>query len=171
MANNFFKIQKKIDNFNKISKSLKWLKKNSVYVGIPEDKSKRKNEEKNSEITNAELLFIHTNGSPVNNIPPRPVIEPAIQDDKDRLTSMLKKAAKLVIDGKEDEALKQLKMVGMRGQNVSKNWFTSEKNNWPSNSPSVKREKEKKGSTNPRPLIDTGELRNSITYIIKSEKR
>lgn len=171
MANNFFKIQKKIDNFNKISKSLKWLKKNSVYVGIPEDKSKRKNEEKNSEITNAELLFIHTNGSPVNNIPPRPVIEPAIQDDKDRLTSMLKKAAKLVIDGKEDEALKQLKMVGMRGQNVSKNWFTSEKNNWPPNSPSVKREKEKKGSTNPRPLIDTGELRNSITYLIKSEKR
>ena len=42
-------------------------------------------------------------------------------------------------------------------------------NNWPPNSPSVIAEKRRKGSTNPRPLIDTGELRKSITYFVKTK--
>jgi hypothetical protein len=33
------------------------------------------------DVTNAELLFIHTKGSPLKHIPARPVIEPAIEND------------------------------------------------------------------------------------------
>ena len=71
---------------------LDFMKENEVYVGIQQKESKREDEQ----ITNAELLFIHTNGSPINNIPPRPVIEPAIKHDSERLSGMMKKAAQLV---------------------------------------------------------------------------
>ena len=144
---------------------LDFMKENEVYVGIQQKESKREDEQ----ITNAELLFIHTNGSPINNIPPRPVIEPAIKHDSERLSAMMKKAAQLVLAGKIDDAIIQLKRTGMRGQNVSRNWFVNPENNWPPNSPSVTDEKRKKGSTNPRPLIDTGELRKSITYFVKTK--
>ena len=144
---------------------LDFIKNNEVYVGIQQKETKREDEP----ITNAELLFIHTNGSPVNNIPPRPVIEPAIKDDSERLSTMMKKAAQLVLEGNVAGAIRQLKLTGMRGQVVSRQWFYNPKNNWPLNSPAVQEQKKKKGSTDPRPLIDTDELHKSITYFVKTK--
>ena len=145
---------------------LDFMKENEVYVGIQQKESKREDEQ----ITNAELLFIHTNGSPVNNIPPRPVIEPAIRSDRKRLSSMMKQAAKYALDGMKSEALRQLELVGTRGRDVSKRWFVNPDNNWPPNSEAVQERKRRKGSTNPRPLIDTGELRNSISYFVRTKE-
>lgn len=150
------------DGFKQMMEGLDWIEKSGVYIGIPEDESSREDED----ITNAELLFIHTNGSPINNVPARPVIEPALREDSERLSSMLGKAFVYALQGKFEFASEQLKKTGMRGQNVTRAWFTNPKNNWPPNAPSVVRAKLKKGSTNPRPLIDTGELRRSITYVI-----
>lgn len=156
-----------IDNYNALYKMLKDIKENEVYVGIADDTTER--EADKDGVTNAELLFIHTNGSPVNHIPPRPVIEPAIKKDSERLTKMMKQAAQYFFEGKRDQAIQQLQLVGMRGQNVSRKWFVDPENNWPPNSPAVQRAKRKKGATNPRPLIDTGELRKSITYFVKTK--
>ncbi len=131
-------------NFQRMMNTLNKMMENEVYVGIADDTTEREADE--TGITNAELLFIHTNGSPINNIPPRPVIEPAIYNDKDRLSDMMKKAAQLFMEGRDEEAIKQLQRVGMRGQNVSRKWFVDEKNGWPPNSPSVREAKIKKGS-------------------------
>lgn len=155
-------------NYNKLKKTLKFMKENEVYVGIPDDTTVRE-EDRTGEVTNAELLFIHTNGSPINNIPPRPVIEPAIRNDKERLSGMMKKAAQLAFTGRFDEAVNQLRKVGMRGQNVSRAWFVNPENGWPPNSPSVQAAKRAKGADDPKPLIDTGELRKSITYFVKTK--
>lgn len=149
-------------------RSLSFLRKNAVYVGIPEEAPRDPN---TSDITNADLLFIHTNGSPINNIPARPVIEPAIAKDKERLSKMLAKAAKLAMDYKTTEAIDQLRKVGIRGQNVSRAWFVDPDNGWPPNSLRVQAAKRAKGSTDPKPLIDTGELRKSITYFVKIKGR
>lgn len=149
--------------------SLEFIKDNEVYVGIPDETTDRENEE-NNEVTNADLLFIHTNGSPKMNIPPRPVIEPAIKKDKERLSSMMAKAASFVFNKNYSEAYKQLSKVGMRGQNVSRKFFVDQDNGWPPNSPAVKRRKMRKGAEHPRPLIDTGELRKSITYFVKTKE-
>ena len=150
------------DGFKQMMNGLDWIENSGVYVGVPEDESSREDED----ITNAELLFIHTNGSPINNVPARPVIEPALEDDMERLTSMLKDFANEAIEGNFEEAQKQLERTGMRAQNVCRNWFTNADNNWPENAPSVRERKIKKGSTEPRPLIDTGELRKSIIYVV-----
>lgn len=150
------------DGFKQMMEGLDWIEKSGVYIGIPEDESSREDED----ITNAELLFIHTNGSLINNVPARPVIEPALREDSERLSSMLGKAFVYALQGKFEFAFEQLEKTGMRGQKVARAWFTNPKNNWPPNAPSVVRAKLKKGSTNPRPLIDTGELKRSITYVI-----
>lgn len=150
------------DGFKQMMNGLDWIENSGVYVGVPEDESSREDED----ITNAELLFIHTNGSLINNVPARPVIEPALREDSERLSSMLGKAFVYALQGKFEFASEQLKKTGMRGQKVARAWFTNPKNNWPPNAPSVVRAKLKKGSTNPRPLIDTGELVRSITYVI-----
>lgn len=152
------------DNYKKVMKGLDFLEKSGVYVGIPESETSRPDDKT---VTNAELLFIHTNGSPVNNVPARPVIEPALEKDSDRLSKMMEKVVLSALENDFEKAEKNLKLTGMRGQNVSRAWFTDPENKWPPNSPSVERAKRKKGSTNPRPLIDTGELRKSITYVVE----
>lgn len=162
---NGWEVTASLDKFARNAKAIDFMRNNEVYIGIQQDETTRKGEP----VTNAELLFIHTNGSPARNIPARPVIEPAIEDDGDRLSQMMKKAAQHVFAGEEEQALAQLKKTGMRGQNVSRAWFTNDKNGWPPNAPSVAEEKRKKGATDPRPLIDTGELRKSITYFVKTK--
>jgi hypothetical protein len=161
------------------------IKKLEVYVGIPENKSSRKGEE----ITNAELCYIHTNGSPINHIPARPIIEPAIEaeDNKEAITEELKEAAKAVLEGKVDSAMSHLNLAGMLGQNAARGWFTDSRNNWAENSETTARNKLSKlqgkelknlqklldagasitDKSVSKPLIDTGELRKSIIYVVK----
>lgn len=155
--------------YKELKKALEFLKQNEVYVGVSEETSERPSNIDG--ITNAQLLFIHTNGSPVNNVPARPVVEPAIEKDNERLIGMLKKVALLAMSGDFEAAIEQLRLTGMRGQNVVRAYFTDEGNGWPPNAPSVAAAKIARGSTNPRPLIDTGELRKSITYFINSKGR
>lgn len=150
---------------------LKFLKENAVYVGIPDGHSNRRPDEEHNDfgITNADLLFIHTKGSPVNHIPARPVIEPALEDDKERIVKMLEEISKDAMEGNTPGALRRLKMLGLRAQNVCRGWFTNPKNNWAPNSPLVVLRKKRKGVTDPKPLIDTGELRKSITYFVDTK--
>lgn len=160
-------VEVKVNNFGKLINALTFLRDNSVYVGTQQKKSTREGDE----ITNAELLFIHTFGSPLRGIPARPSIEPAIEDDEERLTRMFKKSAQAILGGNPQQALDQLKLIGMRGQNISRGWFVNPKNGWPPNSPSTIRAKmakfKGKGVYEPRPLIDTGQLRKSITYFVE----
>lgn len=149
------------DKTDAISKSIKEFMKYDTLVGIPAEGASRQGEP----INNAELLYIHTNGSPVRNIPPRPVIEPAIEDAGEQISADMGKAATMAIDGNVESAKGQLARAGMRGQNVSRAWFTNSKNGWAPNSAETIR---RKGSS--RPLIDHGELRKSITYVVRKGK-
>lgn len=155
--------------------AIDFLKDLSLYVGVadgvPTDAGEDSNERPDADptgepVTNADLLFIHTKGSKIRNIPPRPVIEPAIENDRERLNQMLTKAIDLAFAGNFDDALQQLKLTGMRAQNVCRDWFYNPANKWPPNSLATQLRKRKKGSTDPRPLIDTNELNKSITYFV-----
>ena len=63
-----------------LKSALAFLKSSRVLIGIPQAASSRR-----GEITNAELAFIHTHGSPINRIPARPFLEPAIEETKEQL--------------------------------------------------------------------------------------
>ncbi len=143
-----------------VQKSIKELKKIDVLVGIPQEEAGREQ----NDITNAELLYIHTNGSPANNIPPRPIVEPAIQDSKEEIGTLLKEAILKALEGDTDGAMAGMERAGTQGENAVKGWFTNPKNNWAENAESTKK---RKGSS--KPLIDTGQLRKSITHVVKKK--
>lgn len=150
------------------------------------------NKEGGSSITNAELLYVHTHGvrqkpmreemnpqvesgampyskayqlyllrhgSPLWQSPPRPVIEPAIENKKDVIAKQLRKVMAVALDGQDPK--QELEKAGMLGQNIVRSWFTDPANGWAPNSPLTAR---RKGSD--KPLIDTGELRKAITYVV-----
>lgn len=172
--------------------SLAQLSRMQVYVGIPEAKSARNA----AGITNAQLVFLHTHGvrditmrtrmgamminrkidykaalklyihskgSPLWQIPPRPLVEPAIEakGNIEPIQDALKEAATAALKGKPEEAKRAMRMAGMLAQNAVRAWFTDPRNNWAPNAPStIKR----KGSN--RPLIDLGEMRKAVTYVL-----
>lgn len=146
---------------DKIKKDLLTLMKTDVLVGIPEDKSLR---EETTKANNAQLLYIHTNGSDLQGIPKRPVIEPAIKASEDKINKILGEAAKLSLEGNISQAKLKLKEAGLLGANASRAWFTDPRNNWPPNSlTTIKR----KGSS--KPLIDTGQMRKAITFVVREK--
>lgn len=142
----------------KVEAAIKELKSHEVLVGVPQEKSSRQG----GKATNAELLFIHTNGSPVKGIPARPVLQPAIEDDKERVGEMLGKAVDKAVSGKIEQIVPALNQAGEHGARVCKAWFVNEKNGWEPNNPQTLKHKK---ST--KPLIDIGEMRKSITYVVK----
>lgn len=143
--------------YEKVMAALKILDRHEVMIGVPDDAESRKD----GPISNAELLFIHTNGSPVNGIPPRPVLEPAMKQHKDSVSACLKKGIDAALKGNAAGVMPALEAAGLHGQNISRKYFT-EVNGWPANAPQTV---ERKGSA--RPLIDTDEMRKSITYVVR----
>lgn len=150
------------DRTEQLLMGLSSLSKVDVLVGIPEENSSREGER----ITNAELAFIHTNGSPIQGIPARPIIEPAISDseNKEQIMVEIERAAEAGMDGNIEALSRYLNQAGMVAAEAVKMWFTNPKNGWVPDSPlTIKR----KGSD--KPLINIGELRKSMSYVIREK--
>lgn len=139
------------------------------------------------DVTNAELLFIHTNGSPVKRIPARPVLQPAVQADGNRqaIANEISASIKANLEGDYEKAEKKMLRAAIAGQNAARKWFTDPRNGWPQNAPSTVRRKSGLATMGPvplygmsqhlddknTPLIDTGALRASIVGVVRSEDR
>lgn len=78
-----------------LSERLKAVGRKRILVGVPEDPTIKGNE-----ITNAEKLYRNTVGSPMQNVPPRPVLQPAIEDKLETISKAVKDAALKGIEGR-----------------------------------------------------------------------
>lgn len=110
----------------------------------------------------AHSLYIQSHGSPLWHIPPRPVLEPAIEDRKTSIAKQFQKAAVASIDGNRVAMEAALEKAGQLGQDAAVTWFDNPKNGWPPNSP---RTIAQKGSTSP--LVDTAEMKKSISFVVR----
>lgn len=178
--------------FAGLVKRLQGLQKRQIQVGIPQQTSSRKSEG----INNAELLYIHTHGirrkamrkemqegmdrglkyseafslyiqshgSPLWHSPPRPVLEPAIKANKEKIALQFSKIVKAAADGNADAMERAITSTGMTAQNACRAWFKDPRNGWPRNDPQTVK---LKGSD--KPLVDSGELRDSIVYVVREE--
>ena len=119
-----------------------------------------------NDVTNAELLFIFSKGSPLRKQPARPVLEPAVALDGNRqpIERELAASVKASLAGDHELAVKKMKRAALSGQNAVRGWFTDSRNNWESNALSTIRAK---GSD--RPGIDTGAMRASIIGLTREE--
>lgn len=149
-------IKVKKDNTKELLKRLESMKNFDLLVGVPQEEAERED----NEITNAQLMFIHSEGSPVHNIPPRPVIDITLKEEKGKINEKFKKALNIVLGGGSPRV--ELEKLGIYVVNKIKAKFGSE-DLAPLKPATIKA----KGSD--RPLIDTGQLRNSITYIVRKK--
>ena len=191
MINGSVSVSSSGNGLSGIMESLKNLSKIDVLVGILEEESSREG----GKVTNAELAFIHSNGSPLNNIPARPFIEPAIEDPEnaEMIAVELRKAVESALAGKLDAMSKALVKAGKQGQNAARDWFTNPKNGWAPNSPYtvLQKIKKKRDSTSraivryvaeggslsnitglegmTQVLIDTDQLRKAVTFVVREK--
>jgi hypothetical protein len=147
------------DNLTKVLKQISNLAKQSVLVGIPDDSPERHD----GEISNAQLAYVQNYGSPAAGIPARPFMEPGIEDAKERISAQLKKGSRALMDGDLHTANQAMNAAGLIAVNSIKNKIT-DGDFEPLKPATVKR----KGSD--KPLVDTGSMRNAITYLIVSDQ-
>jgi len=104
--------------------ALKELENTQVLVGIPEDDTQRQE----GQISNAALLYIHSNGSPKQGIPARPVIEPALEQNKERIGTVIGTATKAAMAGDTAGMRQKLGEAGLAGQSAAKQYFNNPSN-------------------------------------------
>ena len=112
-------------------------------------------------VTNAELMFIHENGSPLQHIPARPVLRMTIDyTNKNLLDKAINKSLAAYMESNFNiEAFElELKKLCMRMESYARKIIYSNDGRLAPNAPSTIA---KKGDNHP--LFDTGQLARSIT--------
>lgn len=170
----------------KITERLDRLSKMHLLVGIPADHESRSGEP----INNAALGYIHEMGNPKQGIPARPFLRPGLRKAKGKMCPHLAQSLRNALLGGDPR--EGLERAGMIAASSVKNMFTD--NKWPEvsdaailsrvrrrESPASRKrrlgdkkrfrgELAGKAKEYPRPvkpLVDTGQLRNSITYVVE----
>lgn len=112
-------------------------------------------------VSNAELMFIHENGSPLQNIPSRPVLHMTVDyANENLLNRTIQKAIAAFIQSNFDKKAfeAELNKMATRVEKYARQLIYSNDGRLAPNSPStIKR----KGDNHP--LFDTGQLARSIT--------
>ena len=145
-----------------------------VLVGIPEDKNARDD----SPIGNAAIGYINEFGSPAQGIPPRPFLMPGIKKVQKQAANLLGVGAAQALTAMNPAPLTVAQnKVGLLGQNSVRAAITEGEGFAPLAPATIRarlnRTQTPKSMTvkgKPRtmkPLIDTGSLRTSITYVIR----
>lgn len=138
-------------------------------VGVPAEEALRKPEPgEPSNVNNAMLAYIHENGLIEMGIPARPFLRPTITALKGQIVEAFKRLALNALRGNPDAVQKGLHALGLFVSTAVKL-----KINTGPFKPLAERTlamRRARGRLGTKPLIDTGQLRNSISYVVKKIK-
>jgi hypothetical protein len=159
-----------VDNTKQLAAALKALSTNKVLVGIPQEANPRAGEP----IGNVSLAYIHELGSPARNIPARPFLVPGIKNSKDQWVRKLEQAARDAMAGEPALMKRHLGEAGQIAVNAVTRTIAA--GIPPPLAPATvaARRQRTPGSRYRRkattaadtiPLIDTGALLRSITWV------
>lgn len=163
-----------------LNAALKKLQKSAIYVGIAEGSKRDKRDDPNvtKSPDNHLLGFVHENGSPANNIPPRPFLVPGIEHSSQVIVAGMKRAIKQALNGNEKDSAESLEQTAIRAASAVKNYMQTASfeplkpetiaNRNRSRQTIGKRKNEKLGIAI-KPLINTGQLRNAIDGVVVEE--
>ena len=184
----------RLDKFKDFVDGINALTQRDVLVGVPDSGATRQDETPGP-MNNATLAYIHDNGSPAANIPARPFMRPGIKAVQEKIEARLKNAATAALDGQKGKIDDQLSAAGMVAATSIKKEIND--GDFAPLSPSTvagrartrgtksqrKAELEylemvrngvppelAQGAAGIYPLVNTGQLRNSITYVLRGKK-
>lgn len=145
---------------------------------------------KSKTMSNAALAYWHDNGAPEANIPARPFMHPGINDAKPKVVKHLAKVAISLLDGSKTNAAAAMNAAGISAVSAIRRRINegpppplAESTirararagsrgarehlafmDWPA---SMRKAARDAGMGIAKPLVVTGQLRNSITYIVR----
>lgn len=113
--------------------------------------------------------YIKEHGSPAYRVPPRPFLEPGIEKHLDMVKGSMKAALLDVLNGGDGRTQRE-NLGGAIAGKVQE--YFEEDNGWPPLSPKTiaRRKKGPDGTASDVPLVDSGALRQSITYVIRKKE-
>lgn len=171
-----FTLSENIRQLDQMFDALDYLSHTEVGVGIPAE-----NDHHSGPFSASELLYLHERGCPVNHVPPRPVMDPALSDPEVQsdMSAALLDALDSALQGDQAGTEAGLEKTGQIGTDALKNyildgshlapnapitihggWMRNRISGEPFHIPG------KNGDT---PLLDTGELVNSFGCKIRSK--
>lgn len=147
-----------------IMQAISELSQVDVLVGVPHGENRSE-----ADMTNAQIGYLLETGSPAMNLPPRPHLVPGIEEVQDVIGEKLTAAVDAALSGNTKRMYFLLESAGMKAtMNVKK--FIN-RGDFAELAPLTIRERKRRGRKSEKPLVDTGQYRNSHTYIImKGEK-
>lgn len=175
-------VQTTIDRVGAVLGAISALADRQVLVGIPASRGVRRE----GQVTNAALAYIHEHGSPARGIPPRPFLIPTVKAIRPQVAAGLGLAGRLALEGNGRASEQALHALGLMAQNAIRNAIDAgippplaestlrgRIRNRTSIKGAVAELARRAGGAPPgldlaKPLIATGQLRNAITYVIRS---
>lgn len=161
------RLQVKVDRLDQVMRSIRDLTKEHVLVGVPSSTADRQPDADDPlPINNATIGYIMETGSPAKNIPARPHLVPAVAEISDAVAERYRDGAKAALDGRGD-IHKTHEIVGLMAQNAVRRKVTE--GGFAPLAPATIANRRARGRTGIKPLIDTGQYRASLTYVIRSQ--
>lgn len=181
--------ERQVYKTNKMVNDLLDLTKKQVLVGVPEETDRNRYSGKGKKRTlvvggvgNAQLAYIHDNGSPLQNIPARPFMQPGIKSAQDKILPEFMRIAQDQLEGKKDKIDARFNRIGLICQASIRNAIDEGVGFAPLKRGTLlgrlrKRKAARKWSDERReetmasfhPLIDTSQMRNSISYVVRDK--
>lgn len=164
-------------NSQALDKVVKQLGKKALYVGIASGEDG--DERTDGAPPNSLLGYVHEYGSPSKNIPARPFLVPAVEGFRKEISKGMGKAMQMALEGDEKGCDEALERTAIRTASEVKNYMQEadfeplahrtiinrQRNRM---TKSQRKEEIELDTSSIKPLIDTGQLRDSIQgYFIK----
>jgi hypothetical protein len=173
------------DRSKAVIAALRMLTDREVLVGIPREKAMRQEGEP---INSAALGYIHEFGSPARNIPARPFLHPGVASIRDEAVKRFAAGARAAMGGDSAAMSKTLDDVGLLAQRAVRLRIAegiAPPLTLAALESRLRRHKRRKGlreeierrkagegpsPEDSTPLVDTGQLKNAIAYVIRERK-
>lgn len=153
------------NNLPKIIKGMEALAKRDILVGIPRDKNMR---EEGGDLGNASIYYIQEFGAPEANIPARPTLFPAIRGAQKKIAQRFKASGRAMLKGDAKTSDAQLSACGLETVSAVKQQIAT--NTPPPLADSTIEARKRRGVNRTNTLIDTGNMQNHVSYILRNEK-
>ena len=173
------------DRVPDVLKAIRGLTNKRVMVGVPAEHAERPD----SEVTNALIGYVLETGAPERNLPARPFLVPGVRNCQEDVAARLKKAGVSALSGNSADITTQLNACGLVAVSSVRDKMDTGPFTPLANATLEARVRRGGGAQvgaaeelasrragNPpgtdlaQPLIDTGNLQNSITYVIRDNK-
>lgn len=171
-----------IDNVSAVVKSLSELSRQRLLVGIPDTTAGRSS----GPVSNAVIGYSMEFGMPERKVPARPFLMPTIKDMNKEIAEKFRLMGQRALNGDYQGAIRVMEALGLEAVNKVRARITAKippplaastvearLRRTQAGQKMLKRlgnqDLKKWGATNLTPLIDTGQLKNAVTYVIRKK--